>query len=268
MRDLGKFNVLGVLVSAVDREAAIHGVVAAARSRAPFRVTALAVHGVMTGNRDRIQRSRLNAFDLVVPDGQPVRWALNAMYRTRLAAPVRGTDLTLGVLDAAEREGLSVFFYGSRPETLEKVVEHALTVHPALDVAGVMPSSFRPVDTQGQNAIADRVRQSGADIVLVGLGCPRQETFVHEMSPRIGVPMLAVGAAFDYLAGSLRQPPSFVMRWGAEWAWRLLLEPRRLWRRYVFLNPAYALLATLQAVGVYRPVVAGGSAAGVDLLEA
>jgi exopolysaccharide biosynthesis WecB/TagA/CpsF family protein len=268
MRDPGKFNVLGVLVSAVDREAAVHAVVDAAGRRAPLRVTALAVHGVMTGNRDGTQRSRLNAFDLVVPDGQPVRWALNAMYRTRLTSPVRGTDLTLGVLEAAEREGLSVFFYGSRPETLEKIVERAVTIHPALKVAGTMPSSFRGVDIQEQQAIAGRVRESGADIVLVGLGCPRQETFVHEMSARIGVPLLAVGAAFDYLAGTLRPPPSFVKRWGIEWAWRLLLEPRRLWRRYLFLNPAYALLATLQTVGLYRPQASAEPVASVELLDA
>lgn len=267
MRDVGRFNVLGVLVNAVDREAAVQGILSAARSHTPFRVTALAVHGVMTG-RDTMHRSRLNAFDLVVPDGQPVRWALNVMHKTHLEAPVRGTDLTVAVLAAAECEGLSVFFYGSRPETLERMVMRVGQDFPSLRVAGVMPSLFRSIDDEGQEQVAMRVRDSGADIVFVGLGCPRQETFVHEMSRRVGVPMIAVGAAFDYLAGTLREPPALLMRWGLEWAWRLLLEPRRLWRRYVVLNPLYATLVTLQAVGVYRPASASGPAARLELIEA
>jgi N-acetylglucosaminyldiphosphoundecaprenol N-acetyl-beta-D-mannosaminyltransferase len=88
------------------------------------------------------------------------------------------------------------------------------------------------------------------------------------MSQGVGVPLIAVGAAFDYLAGTLREPPRLIGRWGLEWAWRLLLEPRRLWRRYVLLNPAYLGLLTLQAVGIYRPACVTGTADRVDQLDA
>jgi N-acetylglucosaminyldiphosphoundecaprenol N-acetyl-beta-D-mannosaminyltransferase len=268
MKDLGKRNVLGVLIDAVDHEASVGKVIRSARRFEPYQVTALAVHGVMTGTRNKTYRRRLNSFDLVVPDGQPVRWALNLLHGTRLKASVRGTDLVLGVLAAAEREELPVFFYGSKPETLDRVVEHVEDRFPALRVAGVMPSAFRAVDEGDQAKIAHRIRGSGAGIVFVGLGCPRQEIFVSAMSQRVGVPLLAVGAAFDYLAGTLRKPPRLIGRWGLEWAWRLFLEPRRLWRRYVLLNPAYLGLLTLQAVGIYRPTCATGIAGRVNQLDA
>lgn len=268
VRDLGKFNVLGVLVDAVDREAATQRVIQAARSGEPYQVTALAVHGVMTGNRDFNHRSRLNRFDLAVPDGQPVRWALNLLHSARLSSPVRGTDLTIAVLAAAERDQLPVFFYGSTRETLDRVIGRVADMFPQLHVAGTMPSAFRAVGRDTQAMIAEEIRGSGAQIVFVGLGCPRQETFVSQMSHAVGVPMLAVGAAFDYLAGALLAPPSVVGRFGLEWAWRLMLEPRRLWRRYVMLNPAYLGLLALQAAHLYRPVAVTGGSSRLDRLDA
>lgn len=268
MIDLGKCNVLGVLVDAVDREAATERVIQAARSGEPYQVTALAVHGVMTGSRSMSHRSRLNRFDLAVPDGQPVRWALNLRHHARLRSPVRGTDLTIAVLEAAEREALPVFFYGSRRETLERAIRRVEKLFPRLRVAGTMPSAFRAIDEDGQAIVADEIRGSGARIVFVGLGCPRQETFVSLMSQRVGVPMLAVGAAFDYLAGTLPEPPRLARRWGLEWVWRLVLEPRRLWRRYVLLNPAFLVLLALQASRIYRPEPVTDADVRVDRFDA
>ncbi|HXF97244.1 MAG TPA: WecB/TagA/CpsF family glycosyltransferase [Gaiellaceae bacterium] len=267
MIDLGKRNVLGVLVSAVDREAAVARIIRAAREREPLRVTALAVHGVMAGNRNLEHRGRLNGFDLVLPDGQPVRWALNLMHRTGLRSPVRGTDLALGVLSAAEQGGLPVYFYGSTTGTLERLAARIRDEFPALQVAGMAPSRFCAIDRSTASEIAAQLRKSGARIVFVGLGCPRQETFVHAMADPVGVPMIAVGAAFDYLAGTLRPPPNVLMRWGLEWVWRLVLEPRRLWRRYALLNPVYVILLGLQALGLYRPA-ALTSAAPIEALDA
>lgn len=268
MRDTGKKNVLGVLVDAVDLEAAVTRVMAAARRREPYQVAALAVHGVMTGWQSMNQRQRLNGFDLVVPDGQPVRWGLNLLHRSRLESSVRGTDLTLGVLAAAEREGFSVYLYGSTTATLARMVTKIERLYPRLRIAGASPSVFHSIDEQAQDEIADVIRGSGAGIVFVGLGCPRQETFVSAMAGRIGVPMLAVGAAFDYLAGTLREPPLALRRVGLEWAWRFALEPRRLWRRYIVLNPAFLTLLGLQVLGVHRPLAPVGSVARPEQLEA
>jgi N-acetylglucosaminyldiphosphoundecaprenol N-acetyl-beta-D-mannosaminyltransferase len=239
MIDRGKRNVLGVLVDVVDYEAATERVIAAAHQRRPLALTALAVHGVMTGVLDRAQGARLNSFDLVTPDGQPVRWALNLLHGAQLRDRVYGPTLTLRVLERCAAEGLPIYLYGSTDTTLSRLVAALEAAFPALKVAGAEASKFRPSLPGEDYEIASRIRSSGARVVLVGLGCPRQEVFAYAMRPLLDMPLLAVGAAFDYHAGQLRRPPAWMQRRGLEWLWRLALEPRRLWRRYVMLNPAY-----------------------------
>ncbi|MFY1688996.1 WecB/TagA/CpsF family glycosyltransferase [Plantactinospora sp. WMMB782] len=249
----GKRNVLGVLVDAVDYESATEQVVAAGRERRPMALTALAVHGVMTGVLDRAHNSRLNAFDLVTPDGQPVRWALNLLHRAALAERVYGPDLTLGVLARFADEGMPVYLYGSTEETLARLIPELERMFPALKVAGMEASKFRPVRPGEDAEIADRIRASGARLVLVGLGCPRQEVFAYAMRPLLDMPLMAVGAAFDYHAGLLRKPPSWMQRVGLEWLWRFSQEPKRLFHRYMVLNPAYVARLTAQRLGIWRP---------------
>jgi exopolysaccharide biosynthesis WecB/TagA/CpsF family protein len=237
--DGGKRNVLGVLVDVIDYPAATERIVAAAREHRPMAVTALAVHGVMTGVGDPALGARLNSFDLVTPDGQPVRWALNLLHGAALADRVYGPTLTLRVLERCAAEGLPVYLYGSTEETLGRLVANVQEMFPALKIAGSEASKFRPAGAGEDAQIAARVRGSGARLVLVGLGCPRQEVFAYAMRPLLDMPLLAVGAAFDYHAGQLRKPPAWMQRYGLEWLWRLGLEPTRLWRRYLLLNPAY-----------------------------
>jgi exopolysaccharide biosynthesis WecB/TagA/CpsF family protein len=239
MIDRGKRNVLGVLVNVIDYAATTEQVVAAAQQRRSLALTALAVHGVMTGVLDPAHNARLNSFDLVTPDGQPVRWALNLLHGTRLRHRVYGPTLTLRVLERCAAEGLPIYLYGSTESTLSHLVATLETTFPALKVAGAEASKFRPAQPGEDYEIASRIRSSGARLVLVGLGCPRQEVFAYAMRPLLDMPLLAVGAAFDYHAGLLRKPPTWIQRRGLEWLWRLSLEPRRLWRRYLVLNPAY-----------------------------
>jgi N-acetylglucosaminyldiphosphoundecaprenol N-acetyl-beta-D-mannosaminyltransferase len=248
----GKRNVLGVLVDAVDYDAAVDQVLAAARERRPLALTALAVHGVMTGVLDPPHNARLNAFDLVTPDGQPVRWALNLLHGAGLTDRVYGPTLTLRVLQRCAAEGLPVYLYGSTDATLARLVPALERMFPALKLAGVEASKFRAVQPGEDAEIAARIRDSGARLVLVGLGCPRQEVFTYAMRPLVDMPLLAVGAAFDYHAGQLRRPPAWMQRHGFEWLWRLGLEPRRLWRRYVILNPAYLARLVAQKTHLWR----------------
>ncbi|WP_410810556.1 WecB/TagA/CpsF family glycosyltransferase [Micromonospora sp. 067-2] len=253
MTDQTKRNVLGVLVDATDYDTATEAVVSAAHERRPLALTALAVHGVMTGVLDRAHNARLNSFDVVTPDGQPVRWALNLLHHAGLTDRVYGPTLTLHVLARFADEGLPVYLYGSTEETLAKLIPALERMFPALKIAGVEPSKFRPVQPGEDVEIADRIRSSGARLVLVGLGCPRQEVFAYAMRPLLDMPLMAVGAAFDYHAGLLRQPPPWMQRAGLEWFWRLGLEPRRLWRRYVILNPAYLTRLAGQKTGLWKP---------------
>jgi N-acetylglucosaminyldiphosphoundecaprenol N-acetyl-beta-D-mannosaminyltransferase len=256
MIDQGKHNVLGVLVDAIDYDAAVQKVMAAARNRRPLALTALAVHGVMSGVADRSLSARLNDFDVVTPDGQPVRWALNLLHSAGLAERVYGPTLTLRVLQACAEEGLSVYLYGSTEQTLARLLPRLQERFPALHIVGAEASKFRPVHPGEAEEIAGRIRDSGARLVLVGLGCPRQEDFAFAMRPRLNLPLMAVGAAFDYHAGELRLPPEWMQRAGLEWLWRLCLEPRRLWRRYLILNPAYLGRLAAQKTRLWRAIPA------------
>jgi N-acetylglucosaminyldiphosphoundecaprenol N-acetyl-beta-D-mannosaminyltransferase len=250
MLDYGKQNIIGVGVDAVDYEAAVSRIISAARDRRRYAVSALAVHGVMTGALNDIHRHRLNKLDLVVPDGQPVRWAMNWLYGIALPDRVYGPNLTLKVCERAANEGLGVYLYGSRPKVLRAFEKNLTAKFPGLRIVGSQPSRFRSVSAEEQYEIAREINESGASIVLVGLGCPRQETWVFENRDLISMPLIAVGAAFDFHAGNLSQAPRWLQDRGLEWVYRLLQEPGRLWRRYAYTNPLYLLLVLLQLLKI------------------
>lgn len=263
-----KYSVLGVGVSAVNYETATHCVIEAAREGRPFGVTALAVHGVMTGALELDHRRRLNRLDLITPDGQPVRWFLNARYRLGLRDRVYGPTLTLHILEAAAREGLPVYFYGSRREVVETLGRRMQERFPGLVVAGARPSAFRKISHAEKEEIISSIRDSGARIAFIGLGCPRQEIFAYEYRDALKMPVLAVGAAFDYHSGILAEPPEIWQRLGLQWLYRLCQEPRRLWKRYLLFNTGFVALATLQLLRLWRPSAAPDAAAVPEVLVA
>ena len=246
MIDRGRRNLLGVLVNAVDYEAAVTRIIHAARHRQALAVSALAVHGVMTGVLDAVHRHRLNALDLVVPDGQPVRWALNRLYGVHLPDRVYGPTLMLKTCERTADEGLPIFLFGGTADLLERLQAGLVSRFPKLQVAGVQPSKFRRLEPAERDATVSTIRNSGAALVFVGLGCPRQEVWAYEFRSALSMPILAVGAAFNFHAGLLAQAPPLLQGWGLEWFYRLVREPRRLWRRYLLLNPLYSTLVFLQ----------------------
>ena len=248
MIERGKVNLLGVEISAVDYEAVVARVVSAAAERRPLGVSALAVHGVMTGVGDRQHCYRLNQLDLVVPDGQPVRWAMNLLYGTQLADRVYGPNLMLKVCQAAADHQLPIFLFGSDAKTLEQLGQRLRQQFPALRIAGMRASWFRRLNIEERQALIDEIKASGAMITMVGIGCPRQEVWAYEFKDELSMPVLAVGAAFAFHAGQLSQAPTWMQERGLEWLYRFLREPWRLWKRYLLLNPAYLALLSLQAL--------------------
>ena len=265
MIDLGKKNLLGIGISAIDYEFAVTSILQHAKARQRYATTALAVHGVITGALDRVHKYRLNTFELVTPDGQPVRWALNLLYGTKLRDRVYGPNMTLMVSKAAAVQGVPVFFYGSKPEVLEQLCTRMQELCPGLKIAGSRPSQFRRLTAEEQMAAVDQIKASGAQIVFVGLGCPRQEVFTYEMSQHLDMPVLAVGAAFDYYSGLLKEPPGILQRFGLQWLYRLCQEPRRLWRRYLFTNSQFVGLVAAQWLRLWRPSLADGDKPMVNL---
>ncbi|WP_445250412.1 WecB/TagA/CpsF family glycosyltransferase [Microcoleus sp. OTE_8_concoct_300] len=250
MIDKGKKNVLGILVNAVNYEAAVSKILAAASAGKPMSVSALAVHGVMTGVLDSTHRYRLNHIDLVLPDGQPVRWALNLLYHTKLPDRVCGPHAMLQICERAAEEGLSIYLYGSKASVLEALSRNLCQRFPRLIIAGTQPSKFRHVSPQEKQETAQQIRNSGAAITFVGLGCPRQEVWAYEYRDDLSMPLIAVGAAYDFHAGNLAKSPEILSKIGLEWLFRMIKEPKRLWKRYVFLNPLYMWLFLLQALKI------------------
>lgn len=266
MLNLGKQNVLGVLIDAVDYEAAVAFVFDCVKQRRGAIISALAVHGVMTGKMDPEHKFRLNSFDLLVPDGQPVRWVMNWLYRTKLRDRVYGPTLMQKICERATCDGIPIYLYGSTRTILASLVESLTMKFPGIRIVGCEPSAFRKLSSEEKTAIEQRIHSTGASIVFVGLGCPRQETFAYELRNTVTVPVLAVGAAFPLLAGLLPQAPHWMQRLGLEWLFRLLVEPRRLWRRYLYLNPAYLFLVSLQCLGLCHFSVQGRAPAGEVLV--
>lgn len=252
MRQLGKKNVIGILIDAVDYEASVEFILRAARERRPTAVSALAVHGVMTGVLDPAHKFRLNHFDLLAPDGQPVRWVLNWLHGVKLEDRVYGPNLTLKVCERAAAEGLPIYLYGSTAEMLAALRKSLRERFPGIRIAGSEASKFRRLTSEEKAEIAARIVRSGAAITFVGLGCPRQESFAYEFRDALSMPVLAVGAAFPFIAGHVAQAPVWMQDRGLEWLFRLCTEPKRLWRRYLYLNPAYLFLVALQASRLSR----------------
>lgn len=244
--DLGRFNVLGMRVNAIDYDSAVAKIMAAATAGQAFGVAAQPVHGVMTGVLNPEYGYRLNHLDLVVPDGQPVRWALNLLYKVGLKDRVYGPTLMLKLCERAAQTQVPIYLYGSRPEVVAVLPSRLQQQFPTLVIAGVQPSDRRQVSEQEQEAIVESIRATGAKLVFVGLGCPRQEIWVYENRDRLSMPAVAVGAAFDFHAGLIPQAPPWMQKRGLEWLFRLRQEPQRLWKRYMVLNPLYIGCFALQ----------------------
>lgn len=248
----GKRDILGVMVDVVDYESAVAQIIDAAKDRRSFAATALAVHGVMTGALDPEHRFRLNQFDLVVPDGQPVRWALNLLHSTHLRDRVYGPTLMLALCERSARDGIPIYLYGSNESVLANLTKRLQERFPALRIAGSQPSKFRRITSDEKAEIVGEIRSSDAQLVFAGLGCPRQEVWAYEFRDALSMPVVAVGAAFDFHAGTLAQAPQKLQNAGLEWAHRFVQEPKRLWRRYAIYNPLYIAMIAAQGTRLVR----------------
>ena len=250
MIDRGRHSVLGIEINAVDFDTALDRILSAAKDSKPLAVSALAVHGLMTGVLDPVHRYRLNRFDMLLPDGQPVRWALNWLHGAKLRDRVDGPSLMLKTCERAADQQTPIFLFGGTQELLTELSQKLQTRFPKLQIAGTRASKFRQLSAEERRELVDEIRASGAAITFVGLGCPRQEVWAFELREALSMPILAVGAAFNFHCDQLARAPRFMQRNGLEWLFRLAHEPRRLWRRYLLLNPLYLSLLLLQMVGL------------------
>jgi N-acetylglucosaminyldiphosphoundecaprenol N-acetyl-beta-D-mannosaminyltransferase len=207
----------------------------------PGYLTAAAVNLVMSAREQPETLAAVLGATLAVPDGMPLVWALHALGHKR-ASRVYGPDLMAHFCERAARKQIPIYLYGGRNDdrARELLVARLRERFPGLPIAGASSPPFRPLTAAENEREIEAINRSGAAVVWVGTGQPRQERWMHEMRPLLGPPLLVgVGAAFDFHAGLVSQAPSWMQRSGLEWSYRLSREPRRLWRRYARYNPRF-----------------------------
>lgn len=247
-----RVNVLGVGVSALNPALAVETIAGWIARRERRYVCVSGVHGVMESQRDPALRRIHNEAGLVTPDGMPLVWMLKAAGH-RDADRVYGPDLMLALLAESERRGWRHYLYGASEETQAGLRASIARRFPGAVVAGGWAPPFRPLTEQEDEDAVARINDSGADIVWVGLSTPKQERWMASHRAVLDAPaLIGVGAAFDFHAGRVRQAPRVIQRSGMEWAFRLAMEPRRLWRRYLRNNPEFAMLVLAQKTGLRR----------------
>lgn len=235
--------ILGTRTDSTNYADAATRVLAWARMPESRYVCVSNVHVTMEAYDSAEFRAVVNGADLVTPDGMPLVWALRLLGVAE-ATRVYGPTLTVHVLERAATAEIPVGFYGSSPEVLARMLDACRRRFAGLRVAYAHAPPFRQLTAEEDAAVVREISSSGARILFVGLGCPKQERWMASHRGSVRAAMLGVGAAFDFLAGTKPQAPAWMQRAGLEWLFRLGTEPRRLWRRYVYHNPRFvALLA-------------------------
>ncbi len=213
------------------------------RSRVPHQIVVVNVAKMVKARADRSLRRIINNADLVGADGMPLVW-LSKYLGNPIPGRVNGTDLMEKLVELAAQRGYSIYFLGAKPEVVRKVVAIYTEKYPDLKVAGYRDGYFRPEE---EEQVAEDVRESGADIIFLAFGSPKKEKFVGKWLYKMNVPVVhGVGGSFDVVAGVTKRAPKWMQNWGLEWLYRFLQEPRRMWKRYLVTNTAFALMVTAE----------------------
>lgn len=244
-------EVLRCFIDALDWGTTLQQIGDWATARQSRYVCICNVHSVVTASRDSGFWRAVNQADLATPDGAPVAWMLRRMGFVGQAR-INGPDLMWRYCAQAAESGESIYLYGSSPDTLVRLQQRLRVAFPALKIAGAYSPPFRPLTEAEDKAVVETINASGAGVVWVSLGCPKQELWMAAHRGRIQAVMIGVGAAFDYHAGTIRRAPLWMQNAGLEWLYRLVSEPRRLWKRYLVTNTLFLIGAAKQLWKHYR----------------
>ncbi|MDF1516215.1 MAG: WecB/TagA/CpsF family glycosyltransferase [Anaerolineae bacterium] len=245
-------NILGVGISPIDIPVAIQTIDGWIQDRQPHYVCVIPVHSIMLAFDNPELRTIINASGMVTPDGVPVVW-VSRLFGFKQTRRVYGPDLMLALCEHSTQNGYAHYFYGGAEGVPEKLVQNLQQRCPGVKIAGTFSPPFRTLSEEEDQRIIDTINGSGADIVWVGLGSPKQEYWMASHRDRLTAPVLiGVGAAFDFHAGVKKQAPLWMQRSGLEWLFRLLSEPSRLWKRYLVNNPRFVWHVILQACGLRK----------------
>ncbi len=231
-------SILDSFIDAVSWQEALQTLLRWAQARQSRYVSICNVHVMVTATQDPEFCRAVNEADMATSDGMPLVWLLRRRGFPRQER-INGPDLMWRLCGQAAEKRLSIFLYGSTPETLEWLTHNLKIAFPQLTIAGVYSPPFRLLSDEEDRKMIDIINGSGAHIVFTGLGCPKQEFWMAVHRGKIRAVMIGVGAAFDYHAGTVKRAPLWMQQSGLEWLFRLLSEPKRLWRRYLVTNSLF-----------------------------
>jgi len=248
----GQANILGTRIDLLDYMQAIRKIEKVIENREHCTVGFVNVYTIMQALEDEATRSVIDNLSISVPDGMPLVW-LSRYTDTPLKERVYGPDFFLHCCERSQAGSYSHFLYGSKPEVLQLLELNLKTRFPKIQIAGTHAPPFRPMNREEENQTIEKINASGADILWIALGSPNQEKWMLRVRARIQIPvMAAVGAAFDFHAGVIKQAPQKWQKSGFEWLYRLIQEPGRLSKRYLYYNPLFVLAIAKQAMGLNR----------------
>jgi N-acetylglucosaminyldiphosphoundecaprenol N-acetyl-beta-D-mannosaminyltransferase len=236
----GSVALLGTPIDPLSWEQALGRILRWASARQSRMVCLCNVHVVVSARQDEALARALRVADMSTPDGAPVAWLMRKIgwpEQQRISGP----DLMWRLIAEAERLQLPVFLLGSTETTLARLTQRLQQVFPDLQIAGMLSPPFRQLSAAEDAQMVEIINNSGARLLFVGLGCPKQEIWMAAQRDRVQAVMLGVGAAFDYHAGVLPRAPQSWQRWGLEWLYRLWREPSRLMKRYLITNSLFLL---------------------------
>lgn len=240
-----RIRVVSLLADVTNHQHAIHRVAQLAAAKRGGYVCFSTVHMIMESHDSPEFGARVNAADMIVPDGMPLVW-MQKLQGRKNATRVRANDLMIMLCEHAEKHGLKVGFYGGKQVVIDAIIERAKRDFPKLQIVYAYSPPFRPLTEEEDAQIVADINTVAPDLLFMGLGCPKQENWMHAHRDKLTAVMLGVGASFDFFAGNIKESPEWMGRLGLEWLFRLTQEPKRLWRRYLILNPRFVTLAALQ----------------------
>ena len=244
--DPPRVNILGVGISALSMESALEYSDALLNRGESGYICVTGVHGIIEAQSDQAFRTILNKSFLSTPDGMPTVW-LGQLHGFKKMTRVYGPDFMLNLCELSVQRGYRHFLYGGRPGIAEELRAELIRRYPGLQIVGTYTPPFRPLNAQEEQDLRTQLETTQADILWCGLSTPKQERFMAAYSGRLPVKlMVGVGAAFDLLSGNLAEAPDWMKQSGLQWLYRLIKEPKRLWRRYLLNNPRFLWLSFLQ----------------------
>ena len=242
---LKKQDVLNFPICLGSSDSFVEEILALARSKQSSYVCVAAVHQLIEAHEDASFAKISQGANIVTPDGMPITWALKLLYGISQKR-IPGMDLLPSLLKEAEKKSVSVFFYGGTQLMLDKTNEYVRKHYPGLQIAGSYSPPFRPLTVDEEISTATMINQTGAQLVFVVLGCPKQERWMYAMKGRIHATMVGIGAALPVMVGIQSRAPRWMQSNGLEWLYRLIQEPRRLWKRYFVTNSKFIYLVTTE----------------------